>query len=73
MQFILCTNQKSDNSDPIIDAYKALMGKDAEQVDYDKASPMQIQKDFPPTMLIHGSMIGCGLVNSPIYTRDWSI
>ena len=48
--------RKYDNSDPIIDAYKALMGKDAEQVDYDKASPLlQIQKDFPPTMLIHGS------------------
>ena len=48
--------RKYDNSDPIIDAYKALMGKDAEQVDYDEASPLlQIQKDFPPTMLIHGS------------------
>ncbi len=48
--------RKYDNSDPIIDAYKALMGKDAEQVDYDKASPLlQIRKDFPPTMLIHGS------------------
>ena len=48
--------RKYDNSDPIIDAYKALMGKDAEQADYDKASPLlQIQKDFPPTMLIHGS------------------
>ena len=48
--------RKFDNTDPIIDAYKALMGKDARQEDYDKASPLlQIQADFPPTMLIHGS------------------
>tara|TARA_B100000902_G_scaffold214242_1_gene203724 strand:+ start:242 stop:1036 length:795 start_codon:yes stop_codon:yes gene_type:complete len=48
--------RKYDNSDPIIDAYKALMGKDAQQEDYDKASPLlQIKADFPPTMLIHGS------------------
>ena len=43
------------NSDPIIDAYKMLMG-DAGQEEYDKASPLlQIKSDFPPTMLIHGS------------------
>ena len=46
---------KYDNSDPIIDAYKMLMG-DAGQQEYDKASPLlQIKSDFPPTMLIHGS------------------
>ena len=46
---------KYDNSDPIIDAYKMLMG-DAGQEEYDKASPLlQIKSDFPPTMLIHGS------------------
>ena len=46
---------KHDNSDPIIDAYKMLMG-DVGQEEYDKASPLlQIKSDFPPTMLIHGS------------------
>ena len=46
---------KYDNTDPIIDAYKMLMG-DAGQEEYDLASPLlQIKSDFPPTMLIHGS------------------
>ena len=45
-----------ENSDPIVDAYGALMGSEAKQQDYDLASPLlQIQDDFPPTMLIHGS------------------
>ena len=45
-----------ENSDPTVDAYRALMGSEAKQHDYDLASPLlQIQDDFPPTMLIHGS------------------
>ena len=48
--------RKYDNTDPIFDAYKALMGKDAQKDDYDLASPLlQIEADFPPTALIHGS------------------
>ena len=32
------------------------MGKKAEQLEYDKASPMSyINENYPPTMLIHGS------------------
>ena len=32
------------------------MGDEAQQEDYDLASPLlQIQEEFPPTMLIHGS------------------
>jgi len=47
--------RKIENSDPIIDAYRMLMGE-ASQDEYDKASPLLlINKDFPPTMLIHGS------------------
>ena len=48
--------RKYENSDVTVDAYKALMGDEAQQEDYDLASPLlQIQEDFPPTMLIHGS------------------
>lgn len=48
--------RKYDDSDPIIDAYKALMGSSATQADFDLASPLlQMKEDFPPTMLIHGS------------------
>ena len=48
--------RKYDNTDPIFDAYKALMGKDAKKDDYDLASPLlQIEADFRPTALIHGS------------------
>ena len=48
--------RKYDNTDPIFDAYKALMGNDAQKDDYDLASPLlQIEADFPPTALIHGS------------------
>ena len=47
--------RKIENTDPIIDAYRMLMG-DVDQEEYDKASPLlQIKKDFPPTMLVHGS------------------
>jgi len=47
--------RKIENTDPIIDAYRMLMGE-ADQIDYDKASPLlQINADFPPTMLVHGS------------------
>ena len=48
--------RRYENSDPIIDAYRALMGESANQQDYDWASPiLQIKNDFPPTMLVHGS------------------
>lgn len=48
--------RKYDDTDPIFDAYKALMGMEAKKEDYDLASPLlQIKDDFPPTMLIHGS------------------
>ena len=48
--------RRYENSDPIIDAYRALMGESANQQDYDSASPiLQIKNDFPPTMLVHGS------------------
>ena len=47
--------RKIENTDPIIDAYRMLMG-DVDQEEYDKASPLlQIKEDFPPTMLVHGS------------------
>lgn len=48
--------RKYENTDPISDAYKALMGPDASQEEYNKASPLlQLDSDFPPTLLIHGS------------------
>ena len=48
--------RKYEDTDAIFDAYKALMGNDASQEDFDKASPiLQINNQFPPTMLIHGS------------------
>ena len=48
--------RKYEDTDAIFDAYKALMGSEAIQDDFDKASPLlQINKQFPPTMLIHGS------------------
>ena len=48
--------RKYENTDPINDAYKTLMGVEAPQEEYDLASPLlQIRDDFPPTMLIHGS------------------
>ena len=47
--------RKIENTDPIIDAYRMLMGE-VDQEEYDKASPLlQIKEDFPPTMLVHGS------------------
>ena len=47
--------RKIENTDPIIDAYRMLMGE-ADQEQYDKASPLlHINNDFPPTMLVHGS------------------
>ena len=47
--------RKIENTDPIIDAYRMLMGE-ADQEEYNKASPLlQIKTDFPPTMLVHGS------------------
>ena len=47
--------RKLEDTDPIIDAYKMLMGE-VGQEEYDKASPLiQIKNDFPPTMLVHGS------------------
>tara|TARA_Y100001970_G_scaffold290274_1_gene423418 strand:- start:69106 stop:69897 length:792 start_codon:yes stop_codon:yes gene_type:complete len=46
---------KYDDSDPIIDAFRMLMG-DVSEDQYKKASPiLHIDKNFPPTMLIHGS------------------
>ena len=48
--------RKYEDTDAINYAYKALMGNEASQDDFDKASPiLQITKEFPPTMLIHGS------------------
>ncbi len=48
--------RKYDKTDPIVDAYKALMGKEAKQEEYNLASPiLQMKENFPPTMLIHGS------------------
>jgi len=48
--------KKLDNSDPLDNAFLALMGGEAKQSDYDKASPINyINKDYVPTMLIHGS------------------
>ena len=42
--------------DPLENAFLMLMGKEAEQSAYDKASPMNyVTKEYPPTMLIHGS------------------
>lgn len=42
--------------DPLENAFLMLMGKKAEQLEYDKASPMSyINENYPPTMLIHGS------------------
>ena len=48
--------KKLDNTDPLDNAFLALMGKKAEQSDYDAASPINyINKYYVPTMLIHGS------------------
>ena len=48
--------KKLDNTDPLDNAFLALMGGEAKQSDYDKASPINyINKDYVPTMLIHGS------------------
>lgn len=45
-----------ENINSLENAFLKLMGKDAEQSDYDKASPMNyVTHDFPPCMLIHGS------------------
>ena len=48
--------RKFENTDPIFDAYKALMGDNAKEAAYANASPLlKIENEFPPTMLIHGS------------------
>ena len=48
--------KKLDNTDPLDNAFLALMGEKAEQGDYDAASPINyINKYYVPTMLIHGS------------------
>ena len=48
--------KKLDNTDLLDNAFLALMGGEAKQSDYDKASPINyINKDYVPTMLIHGS------------------
>ncbi len=48
--------KKLDNTDPLDNAFLALMGEKAEQSDYDAASPINyINKHYIPTMLIHGS------------------
>ena len=48
--------KKLDNTDPLEDAFLALMGEEAKQSDYDAASPINyINKNYVPTMLIHGS------------------
>ena len=48
--------KKLDNTDPLDNAFLVLMGEEAKQSDYDKASPINyINKDYLPTMLIHGS------------------
>jgi acetyl esterase/lipase len=48
--------KKLDNTDPLDNAFLALMGEKAEQSDYDAASPINyINKYYVPTMLIHGS------------------
>ena len=48
--------RKFENTDPIFDAYKALMGDNAKEAAYANASPLlKIENKFPPTMLIHGS------------------
>ena len=50
------TIRKLENINSLENAFLMLMGKDAEQSDYDKASPINyITADFPPCMLIHGS------------------
>ena len=41
---------------PLENAYAMLMGSEANEEDYKKASPMNyVSKDFPPCMLVHGS------------------
>ena len=48
--------RKFENTEPIFDAYKALMGDNAKEFAYENASPLlKIENNFPPTMLIHGS------------------
>ena len=48
--------KKLDNTDPLDNAFLALMGEEAEQNDYDAASPINyINKHYVPTMLVHGS------------------
>ena len=48
--------KKLDNTDPLDNAFLALMGEEAEQSDYDAASPINyINKHYVPTMLVHGS------------------
>ena len=48
--------KKLDNTDPLEDAFLALMGEEAKQSDYDAASPINyINKHHVPTMLVHGS------------------
>ncbi|MFL2705657.1 MAG: alpha/beta hydrolase fold domain-containing protein [Gammaproteobacteria bacterium] len=42
--------------DPLENAFAMLMGSDASEEDYTKASPMNyVSEDFPPCMLVHGS------------------
>ena len=42
--------------DPLENAFAMLMGSDASEEDYKKASPMNyVSEDFPPCMLVHGS------------------
>ena len=42
--------------DPLENAYAMLMGSEASEEDYKKASPMNyVSQDFPPCMLVHGS------------------
>jgi len=41
---------------PLENAYAMLMGSEASEEDYKKASPMNyVSEDFPPCMLVHGS------------------
>ena len=48
--------RKFENTDPIFDAYKALMGEMQRSCLHANASPLlKIENEFPPTMLIHGS------------------
>lgn len=42
--------------DPLENAFSMLMGTDASEEDYKRASPINyVSEDFPPSMLVHGS------------------